>query len=122
MLTVYVQDLASDFQGHLSSPCSLSLPVLYGAVLTLVHLGPASLVDVFLPHMQLLVRHLAVLSESATTNVKYAISKVMESIFVSGNPQQSSYLFTGFKWPLTGCVCVCCHGYLGGIQFGVECS
>ena len=84
MLTAYLQELSCDFQGALAPPHSSSLPVLYGVILMLVFHGPATVVEVFCPHMELLVRHLTSLSETGTPEVKRDISKVMEAILVSG--------------------------------------
>ena len=82
-LTAYLLELSDDFRAVFLPSCSSSLAVRYGVILVLVFHGPASVVELFCPHMQALVRDISSLAESGTAEVKQGVDKVMEAILVS---------------------------------------
>lgn len=55
------------------------MPVFYGALLVLCHLGPASIAEVFLRHMKGVLHHLSTIVELST---KHNAKKLDEVILV----------------------------------------
>jgi len=49
----------------------------------LVFHGPASVVELFCPYLQGVVRDVSTLAESATMEVRQGVAKVMEALLVS---------------------------------------
>ena len=78
----FYQELSSELLQFFGSPHQLSLPVLYGTVLVVTNLGPASIAEVLLPNFEGISKYLGVITKTA--GMKNDASQLHEAILVRG--------------------------------------